>query len=172
MSSTLLTLITQWRQLSHAIHAERPHELCGRIRMLGMLFAGGRSGTSVCLVSVRSDVRVSHRRLYSSSDTPCSVVSVLKAVVWRDLCRRYHVEATAWSLTLLTVTSTTSCIYFVPQGLVLSPLLFILYVADLADIVAQYSLRLHAFTDDNCASTVNQRMRSSRSQYSTVCFCS
>jgi len=37
----------------------------------------------------------------------------------------------------------------VPQDLVLGPLLFILYMADLANIAAQYNLTLHAFADDN-----------------------
>ena len=39
--------------------------------------------------------------------------------------------------------------YSVPQGLVLGLLLFILYMADLADIAAQYNLTLHVFADDN-----------------------
>jgi len=37
----------------------------------------------------------------------------------------------------------------VPQGSVFGPLLFILYMANLADIAAQYNLTLHAFADDN-----------------------
>ena len=37
----------------------------------------------------------------------------------------------------------------VPQGSVLGTLLFILYMADLAGIAAQYNLTLHAFADDN-----------------------
>jgi len=37
----------------------------------------------------------------------------------------------------------------VPQGSVLGLLLFILYMADLADIAAQYNLTSHAFDDDN-----------------------
>jgi len=36
----------------------------------------------------------------------------------------------------------------VPQGSVLDPLLFILYMADLADIAA-HNLTLHAFVDGN-----------------------
>ena len=37
----------------------------------------------------------------------------------------------------------------VPQGSVLGPLLFILYMTGLADIAAQYNLTLLAFADDN-----------------------
>jgi len=38
---------------------------------------------------------------------------------------------------------------FALQGLVLGPLLFILYTADLADVASKFGVKLHAFTDDN-----------------------
>ena len=37
----------------------------------------------------------------------------------------------------------------VPQGLVVGPLLFVLYTAELADLAAKYGVKLHAFADDN-----------------------
>jgi len=37
----------------------------------------------------------------------------------------------------------------VPQSLVVGPLLFVLYKAELADLAAKYSIKLHAFADDN-----------------------
>ena len=44
----------------------------------------------------------------------------------------------------------------VPQGSVLGPLFFILYMADLADRVAKYGMSVHAYADDKlhiCTST-------------------
>jgi len=35
------------------------------------------------------------------------------------------------------------------MGSVLGPVLFILYVADLADIVTEHNMSLHAYVDDN-----------------------
>ena len=46
---------------------------------------------------------------------------------------------------------TSSVVYIVcsvPQGRVLGPILFVLYVADLADIINRHSVTLHSFADD------------------------
>jgi len=46
---------------------------------------------------------------------------------------------------------TSSVVYIVcslPQGLVLGPVLFVLYVADLADIINRHGVTLHSFADN------------------------
>ena len=65
------------------------------------------------------------------------------------LRRIYQVEATACMVINGVASHVIHVMCSVLQGSVLGPLLFILYMADLADIAAHYKLTLHAFADDN-----------------------
>jgi len=114
------------------------------IRVLSdLLDAVDRDDDLPCLffsTSSRPSTLLTTKRLLVTLDVDNSALAWFRSYL---AGRRQHVRCSGKCSAL------TDVIYGVPQGSVLGPILFLLYIADLASIVAEHGLSLQQYADDS-----------------------